>query len=321
MGSDMIIAENLTKYYGLHAAVQDVSFHVDRGEIVGFLGPNGAGKTTILRILTCFMPPTSGSVTVNGLNSRTQSLGVRRSIGFLPESVPLYNDLSVTRFLAFSGNAKGLVGKELKDQIQTVIESCGLAEHGERLIRHLSKGLKQRVGLAQALLSDPPILVLDEPTTGLDPAQIVEIRGLIKALRGRRTILLSTHILPEASQVCQRVIILNKGRIIAEDTPESLSRQIQARRGMQTTLRVDGPAHEIEAKLSTLQGVLGIKRTQREGEFIVESDADETIRHRIARTIVEANWGLTEMRARDLSLEEVFVQLVTEETEPLTHEE
>jgi ABC-2 type transport system ATP-binding protein len=317
----MIVAENLTKYYGPHPAVQDVSFHVDRGEIVGFLGPNGAGKTTILRIITCFMPPTSGSITVNGLDSRDQSLAVRRSIGFLPESVSLYNDLSVTRFLTFVGTVKGLAGKELDGQLQKSVESCGLLEHRTRLIRHLSKGLKQRLGLAQALLSDPPILILDEPTSGLDPAQIVEIRGLIQALSGERTILLSTHILPEASQVCKRVIILNQGRIIAEDTPESLSHQIQARRGMQTVLRVEGPASEIEARLASLPGVLAVERTLRAGEFIVESDSDETVRHRIAKTVVESHWGLSEMRARDLSLEDVFVQLVTEETKPPTHGE
>ncbi|MBN2125016.1 MAG: ABC transporter ATP-binding protein, partial [Deltaproteobacteria bacterium] len=196
----MIAAEQLTKYYGLKPAIQEVSFEVRKGEIVGFLGPNGAGKTTILRIITCFMQPTSGRILVDGLSTRRDSLKVRRKIGFLPENVPLYSELSVKAFLAFAGAVKGLSGKELQAEIDRVLGACDLKEHGRRLVKHLSKGLKQRVGLAQALLNDPPILILDEPTTGLDPAQIVDVRKLIRELGGERTVLLSTHILPEVGQ-------------------------------------------------------------------------------------------------------------------------
>jgi ABC-2 type transport system ATP-binding protein len=311
----MIIAEELTKYYGLKPAIREVSFHIDAGEIVGFLGPNGAGKTTILRILTCFMPPTSGKVRIDGLDSRTQSLAVREKIGFLPENVPLYNELAVNRFLSFAGAVKGLKGKQLKDEVDRVIPICGLAEHRSRLIRHLSKGLKQRVGLAQALIGDPPILILDEPTTGLDPAQIVEIRELIRNLGGDRTVLLSTHILPEVSQVCRRVIIINRGQIVAEDTPESLSGRIQKQKGLQTYIRVDGPTAQVKERLSALNGITRVEEADGEGAFIVQSTYDEEIRPMMARRIVDSNWGLREMRSQEVSLEEVFVQLTTEERE------
>ncbi len=309
----MIIAEELTKYYGLKPAIQEVSFHVNKGEIVAFLGPNGAGKTTILRILTCFMSPTSGKVLVDGLDSRTDSLEVRKRIGFLPENVPLYNDLSINRFLAFSGSVKGLKGEKLKDEIERTTLICGLADQRDRLIKYLSKGLKQRVGLAQALLNDPPILILDEPTTGLDPAQIIEIRELIKNLGGERTVLLSTHILPEVSQLCHRVIIINKGIIIAEDTPDNLSENIQKKKGLRTLIRIDGPQADVRNKLLSIEGVSQVVEGENKGEFMVKSVSDDKIRPIIAKTIVESNWGLVEMRSKDISLEEVFVQLVTEE--------
>jgi ABC-2 type transport system ATP-binding protein len=307
----MIVAKELTKDYGLKRAIQDVSFQIDRGEVVGFLGPNGAGKTTILRIMTCFMQPTSGSILVDGLNSRTQSIEVRKKIGFLPETVPLYTELSVTSFLAFAGSIKGLGGQHLSKEVDKVTRQCGLREHKGRLIKHLSKGLKQRVGLAQALLNNPPIIILDEPTTGLDPAQIVEVRNLIKELGGERTVLLSTHILPEVSQVCQRVIIVNQGRLIAEDTPRNLTNQLQ--KGHRTVLTVEGPADEIRRKLESLQGIAAVRTSQQQGEFFVESVPDEKIRPLLAKTIVESGWGLKEMKSLDLSLEEVFVHLVTEE--------
>jgi ABC-2 type transport system ATP-binding protein len=309
--TQMIVAEEVTKFYGLKCAIQDISFHVDRGEVVGLLGPNGAGKTTILRILTCFMPPTYGRVLIGGLESRTQSLSIRKKIGFLPENVPLYHELSVNRFLAFSGSVKGLTGRQLKNDIDKVTGVCGLTEHRTRLIRHLSKGLKQRVGLAQALLNDPPVLILDEPTTGLDPAQIIEIRELIKNLGETRTVLLSTHILPEVSQVCQRVIIVNQGQIIAEGSPKNLTDQIQTE--MRTVMWVNGPPSDVERKLLSVEGVFQVEGEKLEGEFIVKSLCDENIRPALARAIVDSGWGLREMRSRDLSLEEVFVRLVTEE--------
>ena len=307
----MIVAKEVTKFYGLKSAIQDVSFHVNPGEIVGLLGPNGAGKTTILKIVTCFMPPTSGRVVIEGMDTRTQSLNIRKKIGFLPENVPLYNELSVTRFLAFCGSVKGLKGRQLRDDIQRVTRVCGLTEHRSRFIRHLSKGLKQRVGLAQALLNDPPILILDEPTTGLDPAQIIDIRELIRGLGGDRTVLLSTHILPEVSQLCERVIIINQGRIIAEDSPKNLTDQIQ--KEMRTILRVEGPRPDVKRKLLTVEGVFQVEEAAGDGEFIVKSRYDEDIRPGLARAVVESGWGLMEMQARDLSLEEVFIHLVTEE--------
>ena len=307
----MIIAENLTKFYGLKLAVQNVSFRIEKGEVVGFLGPNGAGKTTILRILTGFLQPTSGKILVDGLDGQTHSLEVRKRIGFLPETVPLYDELTVRRFLVFSGTIKGLGGKALNGEIDRVISACGLAEHRERRIRHLSKGLKQRVGIAQALINNPPIVILDEPTTGLDPAQIVEVRKLIKDLAGQRTVLLSTHILPEVSQVCERVIIVSQGRVVAEDTPTNLTGQLQ--KGLRTILLVDGPPEDVQAKLASLQGVTRVVPSHPGGEILVESAADEGLRPLIAKTIVESGWGLKEMRTSDLSLEDVFVQLVTEE--------
>jgi ABC-2 type transport system ATP-binding protein len=307
----MIVAENLTKYYGLKPAVQNVSFRIAKGEIVGFLGPNGAGKTTILRILTGFFQPTSGKILVDGLNSRTHSLEVRKKIGFLPETVPLYDELTVKQFLAFSGSVKGLSGTALNGEIDRVISSCGLPEHRGRRIKHLSKGLKQRVGLAQALINNPPIVILDEPTTGLDPGQIIEVRKLIKDLAGQRTVLLSTHILPEVSQVCERVIIVNQGRVVAEDTPSNLTGRLQ--KGLRTILHVDGPPADVQAKLESLQGVTRVLPSHRGGEILVESAADDGLRPLIAKTVVESGWALKEMRAVDLSLEDVFVQLVTEE--------
>ncbi|MBW1765914.1 MAG: ATP-binding cassette domain-containing protein [Deltaproteobacteria bacterium] len=307
----MIVAEKLTKHYGLKPAIQDISFRIQKGEIVGFLGPNGAGKTTILRILTCFIQPTSGRAIVDGLNCRTDSLEVRKRIGFLPETVPLYTELSVKKFLAFSGTVKGQSGNRLKLEIDRVIIDCGLAEHKKRLIKHLSKGLKQRVGLAQALLNNPPILILDEPTTGLDPAQIIEMRELMLGLGGERTILLSTHILPEVSQVCQRVIIVNQGNMVAEDTPKNLTCQLQ--KGLKTIISVDGPPAEVMGKLKSLQGVSQVRDSDRTGEFIVESTPNEDIRPLMAQAVVKSNWGLREMKSSELSLEEVFVHLVTEE--------
>jgi ABC-2 type transport system ATP-binding protein len=308
----MIIAQALSKYYGLKPAVQDVSFQIAQGETVGLLGPNGAGKTTILRILTCFMAPSSGTITVNGQDSYTHSLAIRAQIGFIPETVPLYSDLSVQQFLDFAGSVKGLHGRSLDLALDRVSDECGLKEHRKRLIKHLSKGLKQRVGLAQALINNPPILVLDEPTTGLDPAQIVEMRKLMRDLAGERTIILSTHILPEVSQVCGRVIILNKGRVVAEDTPQNLIGQFQ--KGLRTILLINGPAPEIAAKLKAVAGVQQVHTTERSGEYIVESVSDEKIRPLLAQAVAQAGWDLRELKTGELRLEEIFVQLVTDET-------
>ncbi len=308
----MIHVEELTKYYGLKPAVRDISLDIEQGMIVGLLGPNGAGKTTILRILTGFMQPTSGRVTIDGLDCRTRSLEVRKRIGFLPETVPLYADLSVQAFLGFAATLKGLNGGGLKRELDRVVADCGLREHRKRLIKHLSKGLKQRVGLAQALLKDPPLLILDEPTTGLDPAQIIEVRNLIRDLGGERTVLLSTHILPEVGQLCERVVILHNGRVRKEDTPENLARDIQ--QGLRTVVCVDGPPEDVIRTLAGVEGVTDAQPSGRSGEIVVNSGGDEEVRPRMARAIVESGWGLREMRSSELSLEEVFVHLVTEET-------
>ena len=307
----MIAAENLRKSYGLKTAIQDVSFFIGKGEIVGLLGPNGAGKTTVLRILTCYMQPGSGIARVDGLRCSDESIQVRKRIGFLPENVPLYTEMTVESFLAFSGSVKGLKGQGLRDEIQRVILKCGLADHGRRLIKYLSKGLKQRVGLAQALINSPPILILDEPTTGLDPAQIIEVRNLIRDLGRERTVLLSTHILPEVSQICNRVIIMNQGRVVAEDSPKNLTDRFQ--KGLRTLVSVNGPSLEVKARLGSVPGVSRIVETDREGEFVIESEEGEAIRPAMARAIVESGWDLRELKASELSLEEVFMQLVTEE--------
>ena len=309
----MIHVEELTKYYGLKPAIQDISLHIERGKIVGLLGPNGAGKTTILRILTCYMQPTAGRVTVDGMDCRTQALEVRKRLGFLPENVPLYADLSVQAFLGFAGTIKGVKGASLQRETDRVVKACGLQEHRKRLIKHLSKGLKQRVGLAQALLNDPPLLILDEPTTGLDPAQIIEVRNLIRELGGERTVLLSTHILPEVSQLCERVIILHKGRVRKEDTPANLAQDIQ--QGLRTRLSVDGPEKDVRRALAAMEGVSNVQPAGGlPGEWVVQSEGDPALRPRMARMIVESGWGLREMRTIELSLEEVFVHLVTEES-------
>jgi len=308
----MIHIEELTKYYGLKPAIRDISLDIERGKIVGLLGPNGAGKTTILRILTCYMQPTAGRVSVDGLDCRTQALEVRKRIGFLPESVPLYSDLSVRAFLGFAGTIKGVGGAALRRETDRVIEACALKEHRQRLIKHLSKGLKQRVGLAQALITNPPILILDEPTTGLDPAQIIEVRNLIRELGGERTVLLSTHILPEVSQLCERVIILHNGRVRKEDTPANLARDIQ--RGVRTVLEVDGPQEEVRTALAGLEGVSGVEPAgEAPGQWVVLSEGDTALRPLMARLIVESGWDLREMRSSELSLEEVFLHLVTDE--------
>jgi ABC-2 type transport system ATP-binding protein len=309
----MIEVENLTKYYGFLPAVSDLTFSVGQGEVVGFLGPNGAGKTTTLKMLTCFLPPTSGTARVNGWDVSRDPLKVREQLGYLPENVPLYQEMTVERFLAFAAQAKGVGKGEIKSAVGRVVEDCGLEQVQKRIIGHLSKGYKQRVGLAQALLKDPPVLILDEPTIGLDPTQVVEIRDLIRTLGRERTIILSSHILPEVSQTCQRVIIINKGRIVAMDTVSNLTTQLQTSRKIH--LIVDGPPEEVLKTLSGHQGVLEAVPQPGEGpgRFLVEMDKEKDIRPDLARTLVEKGWGLLELKSQELSLEEVFMQLVTEE--------
>jgi ABC-2 type transport system ATP-binding protein len=313
----MIEADKLTKYYDKHTAIRDVSFKVEKGEIVGFLGPNGAGKTTTMRILTGFLPPSSGTARVAGYDVLTESLQVRRRIGYLPENVPLYTDMKVTNYLEFVAEVKGVERGNRRHKIGEVMEKCGLAEVRRTLIGALSRGYRQRVGIAQALLNDPEVLILDEPTIGLDPKQIIEIRQLIKALAGQSTIILSTHILPEVSMICHRVIILNNGQVVAVDTPENLTAGLQS--STKLRIRVDGPVDQVGVALTHLPGVLRVVTEDETHEtvksFVVESERNCDLRREVSRLIVERGWGLLELRPADMSLEEIFVRLVTKEAQ------
>jgi ABC-2 type transport system ATP-binding protein len=305
----MVDVQDLTKYYGPTLAISRIGFQVARGEIVGFLGPNGAGKTTTLKILAGYLPPTSGAARINGYDCFAESIQARRSLGYLPETVPLYPDLSVTQFLQFAARAKGVDSRQEKTEIERVMADCGLTEVRHTLNGSLSKGYRQRVGLAQALLNRPPLLILDEPTIGLDPSQIVEIRQLIKELAGDHTVILSSHILPEVSQLCQRVIIISRGQIAASDTPENLSRQLG--RGSRISLMVKGPPAEILASLKTLAGVKEVSPTG-EDRYLVQGHNGD-LRPELARLVVEQGWQLLELKAQEFTLEEVFLNLVTEE--------
>jgi ABC-2 type transport system ATP-binding protein len=311
----MIEAEKLTKYYDKVAAIEDVSFAVEKGEIVGFLGPNGAGKTTTMRILTGFLPPSSGTARVAGYDILTDSLQVRRRIGYLPEAVPLYTDMKVAAYLEFVAEVKGLERRERRRSVGQIMERCRIVDVQRMLIGSLSRGYRQRVGIAQALLNNPEVLILDEPTVGLDPKQIIEIRQLIKELSGQSTIILSTHILPEVSMVCQRVIIINDGHIIAVDTPENLTARLQ--RSAKLLLTVDGPVGQVEEALTQLPGVLRVELNDESRDatvsFVVESERSHDLRREVSRLIVDRGWGLLELRPADMTLEEIFIRLVTEE--------
>ncbi len=312
----MIEVESITKRYGSLVAIKDVSFTVEKGEVVGFLGPNGAGKTTTLKIITCYMPPTEGRVRVDGIDCLEDSLAVRKRLGYLPESVPLYKEMTVGRFLRFVAESKGVDGKQRNKEIDRVVDTCGLSSVKNRIIAHLSKGYRQRVGIAQALINDPPILIFDEPTIGLDPSQIIEIRQLIKNLGEEKTIILSSHILPEVSQVCQKVIIINKGKVIATETPANLTSQLQKSTRIVLQIKSDSqPIDSIIEKLSNIPGVLNISRDDHDETLIVETDQSKDLRPQISRTVIENNWDLLEIKLQDFSLEDIFLQLVTKEEE------
>ena len=306
----MIAVKDLTKYYGSFAAIQALNFEVADGEIVGFLGPNAAGKTTTLKILAGYMPPTSGTAAVHGFDCVTQSLAARKSLGYLPETVPLYPDLTVSQFLDFAGQAKGLDSRQRRQEVDRAIDDCSLEEVKNTLIAFLSKGFRQRVGLAQALLGRPPLLILDEPTIGLDPAQIVEIRELIRQLAGDHTVILSSHILPEVSQLCQRVIIINRGQIVASDTPANLTHQLN--REARVHLSVKGPLAEVQAAIQAVPGVKAVQGLG-DGTFTLEADLDLEVRPELARCIVQRGWDLLELKTQEFTLEDVFINLVTEE--------
>jgi len=313
----MIEVEQLSKTYGPIRAIEDVSFVVEKGEILGFLGPNGAGKSTTMRILTCFMPPTSGTARIAGYDIFADSLQVRRRLGYVPENAPLYTDMPVVSFLKFAAEVKGLSRRERLRQVGQVMDDCGIKDVQHRYIGKLSKGYRQRVALAQALLGNPDVLILDEPTIGLDPRQIIDIRQLIKGLAGQKTVILSTHILPEVSMTCQRVIIINRGRLVAVDTPENLTTKLQT--SSRLLVRVEGPATEVVRALGVVAGVQTVKEDgSGPGHVvtcIIESKKDRDVRKDVAAAVVHQNWGLLELRPVDLTLEDVFVRLVTEEKE------
>jgi ABC-2 type transport system ATP-binding protein len=307
-GSPMIEVQDLARWYGTTPALRQVSFNVHKGEILGFLGPNGAGKTTTMRILTGYMPPSAGTARVAGYDVFYDSIEVRKRIGYLPETVPLYPEMTVWDYLDFCARLRGVTERDAA--IERVMEMTSIGEYADSLIGKLSKGYRQRVGIAQALVHNPDVLILDEPTIGLDPKQIIEIRNLIKSLAGDHTIILSTHILPEVSQTCSRVLIINDGVIVAEDTPERLSARVRGAEHIY--LQVAHPAPEIPAELEKVQGVLGV-RTRAEGVYEIETTLGTDRRADIATRVVQRGWGLLELRPLSLSLEEVFLKLTTSE--------
>jgi len=308
----MIHVEGLTKYYGPHRAIHDVSFHVDKGEIVGFLGPNAAGKTTTMRILTGLMPATAGTGSIAGCDIYSQSLEARRHIGYMPENPALYNDMRVGEYLHFCGRLQGMSGVDLGDACERVVETCGLSERYNFIIGRLSMGYRQRVCLAQALIHDPEILILDEPTIGLDPNQIIQVRELIKGLAGEHTVMLSTHILPEAQAVCERVVIINHGEIVAVDTPQALTAQL--RQAQTVLIRVANDSPDIPRQLRDIPGVTGVEPIGGDaGAYYVDTGVDADMRSELAKFTVDKDWGLLELRAVEMSLEDVFRQLTTEE--------
>jgi ABC-2 type transport system ATP-binding protein len=315
----LIKVTNLTKRYGAFTAIDDISFNVERGEICGFLGPNGAGKTTAMRILTGFMAPTDGRVEVAGLDIAENVIEVKRKVGYLPESTPLYGDLRVEEYLDFVAEIKGLKGSARKKKVEEVLETTFIADRRRSLIASLSKGYRQRVGLAQALLNDPEVLILDEPTVGLDPKQIAEIRALIKDLSGKRTVILSSHILPEVQMICSRVLIINNGKVIAADTPERLS--LKFAQAVRFAVSIAGPVEAVAQAIANLPEVAdvsvatsGTADGMEGAEYLVEPKPDTDPRKSLARLTVERDWTLLALSpARQMSLEDVYLKLVTQE--------
>jgi len=319
----MITVKGLTKKYARTVAVDHISFEVEKGQIVGFLGPNGAGKTTTMRILTCFLPPSDGGASVAGFDVLEQPMEVKKRIGYLPEAPPVYPEMEVHEYLTFVGKLKGMSGKTLAARVGEVSERCAVADVSRKLIGKLSKGYRQRVGLAQAIIHNPDVLILDEPTAGLDPKQINETRDLIRSLAGDHTIILSTHILPEVEQTCERVIIINKGKLVATDTVQNL--QARARGVESIVLEVEGresalDPNTVQHRLETVSGVSRVvlkDKVQQRSIFEVESLKDRVIRGDLARAVVESGWNLNELRPAAMSLEEIFLQLTgAESTEP-----
>jgi ABC-2 type transport system ATP-binding protein len=315
-GTGVIEVEHVSKVYSGRKVVDDISFKVEKGEILGFLGPNGAGKTTTMRILTCYMPSTEGTARIAGYDVFEQGMEVRKRIGYLPENPPLYPEMTVDSYLHFVAKIKGTASRVRKNQVDDAVDRCNLGDVRRRIIGRLSKGYKQRVGLAQALLNNPEVLILDEPTIGLDPKQINEVRSLIRSLASNHTVILSTHILPEVSMTCNRVVIINNGKVVAMDTPEGLTNQIKGNERI--SLTVDGPMNAVREKLLAVDGVLSVHVdtaacVDTTCAYHIESGPDSDLRRLLASTVVSQGWGLLELRKVSMSLEDVFINLVTKE--------
>ena len=315
----MIKVEHLSKIYGSNAAIKDIHFSVRKGEIMGFLGPNGAGKTTTMRILAGYLPATEGTAKIAGYDVHQQSMQVRRRVGYLPENPPLYLDMTVEGFLHFVAKIKGVSRRSRLNKVKSAIRRCQLVEHRTAIIRKLSKGYRQRVGIAQAIVHEPPVIILDEPTVGLDPRQIIEVRNLIKSLAGKHTIILSTHILPEVSMICDRVTIVNRGKVVATNTPRVLREQLKG--SSSYNVEIEGDTENIIASLQTISGVETIEIVPTKSNLTanrtllqITCNTDAEVGKEIAATIVNQGLGLLEMRRTRLSLEDVFLQLTTEES-------
>ncbi|HEV2387104.1 MAG TPA: ABC transporter ATP-binding protein [Candidatus Acidoferrales bacterium] len=315
--------ENLTKVFGQTTAVDHVSFTVQKGEILGFLGPNGAGKTTTMRMLTGYLPATGGIAKVCGFDVAEQSMEVRKRIGYLPEVPPLYSHMTVEAYLDFVARIKGIPAARRAERVNKALEMAHVDDRRRELIHRLSRGYRQRVGLAQAVVHDPDVLILDEPTVGLDPKQIIEVRRLIKSLAGAHTIILSTHILPEVGMTCDRVLIINRGKIVAEDTPENLTTQLRG--GDRVRLLARAPENGLRESLQTLEGVRQVTiapvRDSGRVSAVVELAPGQDVRSRIAAAVVQGGYELYELRSDRMSLEEIFLQLTTEETEEAARRE
>jgi ABC-2 type transport system ATP-binding protein len=312
----MIDVQHVTKDYGPSRAITDVTFRVDRGEVLGFLGPNGAGKTTTMRILTGYMPPTSGTVTIAGFDIFKQSVEARGRVGYLPETVPLYPEMGVRGYLSFMAKIKGVGRRERGSEVERVMDATRIDDRADQLIHKLSKGYRQRVGLAQALLGNPDVLILDEPTAGLDPHQIAEVRSLIKSFGGDHTVILSTHILPEVSMICSRVLIIDDGRLKADDTPENLTRQLRGTEAIQVEVR--GPRAQVVERLSAVARVTGVMVAEgRDGvaTYNVAHEIGADVRELVAAAVVNGGFGLLEMRQAAMTLEDIFLRLTTEESQ------
>jgi ABC-2 type transport system ATP-binding protein len=310
----MIEVRKLTKKYGAERAVDDISFKVDQGEVLGFLGPNGAGKSTTMKVITCFLPPSEGTVIVDGEDVRQEGLHVRRKIGYLPENTPLYHDMTTYDYLRFVADMRSIPSSEQSGRIAEMVDVCGLETVLGKRIEALSKGFRQRVGLAQAMIHDPPILILDEPTSGLDPNQIVDIREVIKTVGQRKTVILSTHILSEVQASCDRVLIINEGKLVADGTPDALLATFAG--GQRLQFGIHRPSTDVDAKLTSIEGIrISDRRPLADGEVVwsLTADGEADFRTILFELAVSEGWALTELYRDRANLEDVFRQLTTTE--------